>query len=319
MSDPITLAVTGMSTMVTATSRMCIPPPPAYSLMSLSLVATPLHLLIIRVLIVRFRLTLPRHKILLCLSVSDNLQILGVGLITFIGLRLQPSLTSHSCQALRQIAEVVSMQTHSAFTGFILLLAIERYIACIYGIRFYTIVTPSRANFAVVSVLVCSILNGLLSLHPNEPNYSRVVLSNNARILWLYITTVLVSSVSLLIIQARLYRLSKTKLKVIPHNVFGTQREKDDLTKRQLRLTFVASVVIISYVVCVCPMACLFVYLSFKPMKDLSNIKQALVIMAMLNTFVDPFVYGFGMADVRQGIKRECKKLKKHVCEIMNF
>ena len=313
LSEPCTLTVTVMSGMVTATTGVCIAPPPAYSLMSLSLVATPLHFLIIRVLIVRFRLTLPRHKILLCLSMSDNLQILGVGLITFIGLHLQPSITSQSCQVLRQIVEVVSMQTHSASTGFILLLAIERYIACIHSLRFYTIVTPSRANFAIVSVLVFSILNGLLSLHPNEPNYSQVILSNNERMLWVYITTVLVSSVSLLIIQTRLYRFSRNKMKVNPHNVFGTQREKDDLMTRQLRLAFVASVVIISYIVCMCPVACLFVYLSFNPMKDLPSIKQALVILAMLNTFVDPFVYGFGMADIRQGIKREWKNLKKMV------
>ena len=274
-----------MSNITTATTAVCFTPPPAYSLMSLSIVATPLHLLIIRVLIVRFRLSLPRYKILLCLSVSDNLQILGAGLIALFGLGLQPTVTSQPCQVLRQIAEVVSMQTHAASTGFILLLSIERYIACIYSLKFYAIITTSRANFAVISVWVFSILVGLLCLHPNEPNYSQMVFSNSSRIMLLYIVTVVVSSVSLIIVQARLYSLSRTKLKVEPVIKFGTQREKDDLTRRQLRLGFAASIVIILYVVCMCPLACLNVYLLFNPEKDLAKTKDAVLILATLNIF----------------------------------
>ena len=302
-----------MSNKATATTVMCFTPPPAYFLMSLSLVATPLHFLIIRVLIVRFRLSLPRHKILLCLSLSDNLQILGAGLIALVGMGLQPTVSSQSCQVLRQIAEVFSMQTHAASTGFILLLSIERYIACIHCLRFYTMFTPSRTNIAVISVWVFSMLNGLLSLHPNEPNYSQMVFSNNSRILSLYIVTVVISSVSLIIVQARLYKLSRTKLMVEPVMKFGTQREKDDLTKRQLKLGFAASAVALLYVVCMCPLACLFVYLLFNPEKDVAKTKDAMLILATLNTFVDPFVYGFGTADVRQGIKREFKNFKKNM------
>ena len=263
----------------------------------------------------RFRLSLPRHKILLCLSVSDNLRILGGGLIAFIGLRLQPTVTSKSCQVLRQLFEILAMQTKSASSGFILLLAIERYIACVHSLRFYAIVTPSKARFAVISVWVISILGGLLSLHPNEPNYWKFAFNNNARTLLTYSSTIVVTSASLMIIQARLYRLSKTKLKVAPHNMFGTQKEKDDLTRRQLKLAFSASVVIILYVVCMLPSACLFLYLLFKPKEDLAKAQVAAVILSMLNTFANPFVYGFGMADLRQGIKRECKNFKKRICK----
>ena len=301
--------------MSNTTTVLCFTAQPVYLLIFLYLFAAPLHFLIIRMLIVRFRTELPRHKILLCLSVSDNLQTLGTGLISFIGLRLQPSITSQSCQMLRQVLEVVSMQTHIASTGFILLLAIERYIACIHSLRLHSIVTHSRANFAVTSIWLISILCGLSTLHPNEPNYTGMAVSNNARILLLYTATVVVSSFFLIIIQARLYRLSRTKMKVEPVMKFGTQREKDDLLRRQIKLGFAASVVITMYVVCMCPIACLNVYLFLNPMKDLLGIKQGLTILAMLNTFLDPFVYGFGMSDIRQGIKREYKNLKKCIVE----
>ena len=129
----------------------------------------------------------------------------------------------------------------------------------------------------------------------------------------------MVSSLSLIIIQARLYRLTRTKLKVEPVLKFGTQKEKDDLTKRQLKLGFAASIVITLYVVCMCPIACLNLYLLFNPMKELPSIRQGLTILAMLNTFLDPFVYGFGMTDVRQGIKREWKNLRKCIVKRMEM
>ena len=301
-----------MSNLTVPINVLCVPPRQAYVLFLLSLFAAPLHFLIIKVLVVRFRLALPRHKILLCLSISDNLQILGSGLITIIGLGIQPTITSQSCQVLRQIFQVVGIQTHSAVSGFILLLAIERYIACIYSLRFYTILTSPRTNLAIVSVWVISILNGLLSL-PNEPNYLQSVFSRNLRGLYVHLTTTLVSTLVLIIVQARLYKLSRTKLKVIPGNMFGAQKEKDDLTRKQLKLGFAASIVIVMYVVCMLPMACLSVYSRLNPKSDVSSLKNFLVSLTLLNTFIDPFVYGLGMSDMRQGIKGEFRKLKQRV------
>ena len=262
----------------------------------------------------RLRLALPRHKILLCLSVSDNLQIFGAGLITFIGLGIQPSVTSQSCQVLRQIIEVVGMQSHSASSGFIVLLAIERYIACIHGLRLHVIITQSRANLAIVSVWVISILCGLLVLHPNEPNNSPLPISNTLSNLWTCIITTTVPIVVLTIVQARLYHLSCTKLKVAPHTMFGRQKERDDLARRHLKLGISASVVIIMYVVCMLPMACLSVYILFNPEQDVFKVRQTVTSLALLNTFIDPFVYGFGMSDMRQGIKRQFKNLKDRSC-----
>ena len=285
-----------------------------FLLMSLSLVAVPLHFLVMRVLVVRFRLALPRHKILLFLSVSDSIQILGAGLIGVIGMGLQPAVTSLSCQVLRQTIEVVGMQTHSASSGFIVLLAIERYVACIHSLRFHTIVTSSRTSFAVVSVWVISILCGLLALHPNEPNYKKDMMYNGVPTLSVFTTTSLMSTFVLIVVQARLYRLSRTKLKVVPSNLFGNQKEKNDLMRRQLKLGFAASVVIITYIVCILPLTCLFIYILFNPKKDLFKVKGVAVFFAMLNTFVDPLVYGLGMADIRQGIRRDIKNLKQRFC-----
>ena len=304
-----------MSNITSTESIRCFPKTQPFVILSLYLVVAPLHFLIVRILIVRFRLALPRHKILFCLSVSDDLQILGITLITLIGLGLQPTLISPSCQMLRLIVEIIAAQTHYASTGFILLLAIERYIACIYSLRFHAIMTPSKTNFAVVSVWIISILCGLLALHPNESNYSQILYSNNPRSSWLYITTVVVSSISLTVVQGSLYRLCRTKLKVVPQNMFGTQKEKYDLTRRQLKLSFAASIVVIMYIVCMLPLACISAYILSNPKRELVEVTVVALFLTMFNTFVDPFVYGLGMGDMRQAIKRELKQLKQRVCK----
>ena len=125
--------------------------------------------------------------------------------------------------------------------------------------------------------------------------------------------TTLVTTLVLIVVQARLYKLSRTKLKVVPHNMFGAQKEKDDLTRRQLKLGFAASIVIIMYVVCMLPVACLLVYSRLNPKNDVYSIRTILVFLSSMNTFFDPFVYGLGMADMRQGIKGEFRKLKQPV------
>ena len=97
--------------------------------------------------------------------------------------------------------------------------------------------------------------------------------------------------------------------------MFGSQKEKHDLARRHLKLGISASVVIIMYVVCMLPMACLSLYILLHPQKDMSKVKQNVTSFALLNTFIDPFVYGLGMADMRQGIKREFKKLRQRACK----
>ena len=123
--------------------------------------------------------------------------------------------------------------------------------------------------------------------------------------------TTLVTTLVLIIVQARLYKLSRTKLKVVPHNMFGTQKEKDDLTRRQLELGFAASIVIIMYVVCMLPVACLLVYSRLNPKNNVCSFRRVLVFFSVMNTISDPFVYDLGMADMHQGIKGESKKLKQ--------
>ena len=280
-------------------------------LLVLSITATPLHILIMKVLIQRFRLSLPRHTILLWLSVSDNFQILSATLLFAAGQAIKPSIVSLACQVLRQMVEVLGVIGHCASSGCIIALSVERYITCVHSLRLHVLVTSERVTRALISIVVISIALGLLVIHPQTPNYSTEVMSNGERILLVFIITVYLSSAILAIIQFQLYRISRSKLRVTPHHIHGAQKEGQDLARRQINLGIAASVVVVMYIACMFPVVSLFAYTLVYPGKEVGRIRAFLVALAILNTFADPFVYGFGMADVRKGIKKEFSKLKK--------
>lgn len=280
-------------------------------LLILSLTATPFHILIMKILIQRFRLTVPRHTILLWLSISDNFQILSATLLFAVGQVIKPLVRSLTCQVMRQMTDVLAVIGHCASSGCIIALSVERYIACVHSLRLHVLVTSERVTRALVSIGVISIVLGLLVIHPQTPNYSLEVMSNGERILLVFIITVYLSSVILAIIQFRLYRITRSKLKITPHHVMhGTHKEDRDITRRQIKLGIAASVVVVLYIACMFPVACLFAVTLIHPDKEVGQIRAFLVALAITNTFADPFVYGFGMADVREGIKQEFSKLK---------
>ena len=304
-----------MANQTKSMNEQCFPFAPMMPfLLVLSITATPFHILIMKVLIQRFRLSMPRHTILLWLSISDNFQILSATLHFAAGQAINPSIISLTCQVLRHMVEVLGVMGHCASSGCIIALSVERYIACVYSLRLHALVTSERVTRALISIVVISIVLGLLVIHPQTPNYSTEVISNGKRILLVFIITVYLSSVILTIIQFHLYRISRSKLRVTPHHItHGAQKEGQDLTRRQINLGIAASVVVVMYIACMFPIACLFAYTLVHHGKEVGGIRAYLLALAILNTFADPFVYGFGMADVRKGIKKEFSKLKKCV------
>ena len=279
-------------------------------LLMLSICATPLHILISKVLIQRFRLTLPRHRILLCLSISDGCQILCATLFFAVGRAINPWKTSLTCQTMRRASDVLAMMSHCASSGFSIALSIERYIACVHSLRLHVLVTSERVNRALFSICVISIALGLLVIDPQTKNYSVGVAIDRKPFSVVFAIIAFLSSITLAIIQLRLYRITRLKHKVTPHHMLhGAQEEGRDLLKRHIKLAISASVVVILYILCMFPISCLLLYHLLYPNNDSKNITPFLGILAITNTFADPFVYGFGMADVRGSIKKEYCKL----------
>ncbi len=288
----------------------CIPRSIGISLIVLALVACPFHLYILKVLIARLRLKLARHKILLSLSIADNLQLLLSAIIFIISIASALQSSSTGCLVIRKIFEFNCIATLVSSSGSIVLLSIERYIACIYALQFHNIVTHKRTVISLLCLWTISITSGVVQIfHVQKPNgnYSTFNVAPSSRMF--YIVVVFASSCIISIVQIRLYLLSKSKLKADKEISFGSRQEESDLRRRHIKIAVVSSAVTVLYMICMLPLA---VYNSFHFAKDTfdSKLRQVVVSSAILNTLFDPFLYGIGMVDIRRAMKRDWDEFK---------
>lgn len=276
--------------------------------------ALPVHLLIVKILCVDAQLVLPRHKIMLSLTVSDALQILIVS-IYFV--MKQPLLTAIKNDTICSITEntmlFFGILTLVASSCSIATLSIERYISCIHSFYVHQIMTTKRVVALVIAQWCVAIFLGFLAISIELGVQTKRRISESPVIQLATIGIVIPASVVISVIQIHLFRFSRSKLvRVKPDRVFGNQAEFVDYRKTQLKITLVASMVAIAYVSCMLPMAILFIAelkhgLVHSPA---SNVIKAL---ALLNTLADPLIYGIGITDTRRLIWKDIKRGKSFI------
>ena len=106
---------------------------------------------------------------------------------------------------------------------------------------------------------------------------------------------------------------------VEPHGTqFGERKEASILRRRHLKLAFVASVVVVLYVVCMAPLALLVVYELISGGDDSVFVAKPIVsLLALANTLVDPFVYCLGMRDTRKILFKEVNRIRLRFFEFL--
>ena len=284
----------------------------------LLVVLSPLHTFILITLYRCIFEKFPRHKFLISLSISDNLLITLAGLFAIISRIFHLRTTSTSCQVLRKLVEFSGCMAIVGSSTSIVALSVERYISCVYCLRAHAILTNKRIKIALFTVWTLAIACGFSVLHPSTPNpYPTLMNSVWHRVL--YSATVILSSIVMLVIQVCLYRISRRKLMVEPHGTqFGVRKEAAILRRRHLKLAFVASVVVVLYVVCMAPLALLVVYELISGVDDSVFVAKPIVsLLALANTLVDPFVYCLGMRDTRKILFKEVNRIRLRFFEFL--
>ncbi len=277
-------------------------------------IGLPVNFVICKVLIKSLELRLPRHKIILSLAISDCLQISLAAVLQLFGSLLSLTTADFACNVLRRAIEFICFLTIIASTGSIIALSVERYIACIHCFRVHQIVSDGRVTRGLCAIWFLGVLCGLANekFYQPAPSSSSMYLTQDMNIV--YVVVVVIASIVLIIIQFRLYKLSHRLMRVHPAAGAGSNAEAHDLRRRQLKVSFVASAIIVLYMVSMCPLAAYIILTSFRVTTVMSETQQMLIFFAHVNTFIDPFVYGFGMEDTRRAIKREMKKFKELLC-----
>ncbi len=308
-----------MSKNDTVIAYECARKEPTLFAVVLAVIALPIQIVLSKILIQRFRLRLPRHKILLSLTVSDSIQVIFVAFLQLLGLILQLEASSTGCQVIRKLVELVVISTIVWASGSIVALSIERYVACVHCFRFHEIITDKFVNRYLCCLWAIGLLAGFVDEQRYEPNSTLVALPLTKTFGIIYSVTVLSSSAILAFVQIRLYLISKKKNKTHPGVIFGRAAEVNDLRKRQLKISIVASAVVVLYVVCMCPLAFYSILYGFDHYTDVgSAFRLASLLVASANTFMDPFVYGLGMGDTRQAMKKELKKIQNFFSELLS-
>ncbi len=284
---------------------------PTTSAFVLAFIATPFHVLVLLVVCFRLRLRNPGHCILVSLSASDLIQLVFRPIVILFSIPFAAN--EPACENCRLAIKFLSTVATVTASGSIVALSIERYIACIHSLRVHTIVTSKRVARGLYLVWITAILCGLLVTLVDKVNNIKGLPVMSYSYTIMYSVFVTGSMVPLIYVQLRLYKLSREKIRTAPV-YFGVEAEKRDGWKRQMKLSAAASAVIVLYMICMFPKVIMFLYQRTHHFVDPLTTGIAVALM-QLNVFVDPFLYGLGMSDVRKDIIKEFRKLKRYLQE----
>ena len=277
--------------------------------------ALPFHFLVGKILAFNLRFENPRHIILFCLSVSDSLQI-SITAFTIIVSKIGDFKNGTlACDGLRYTIYFNSTLTYIVSSLSLVALSIERYIACFHSYRIHELLTNKRIIPTLVAFWICGVIFGGIACIPGSQGNGQPILTTSEYFDDIFVYVTFSVSLVLIVVQSLLYYLSRKKLnRVQPGSSFSNDNEAEIQRKRQIKVAIVASAVVASYSICMLPGASLIVAHRFAKILVPSFWNRILTIsLGMLNTLMNPFIYGLGMVDTREAIIKDLRKIKNFI------
>ena len=273
----------------------------------------PFHIFIIKILAFNLRFANPRHIILFCLSISDSLQVTVTAIIMTIIKATKYLSGPHICPNLVSTIIFNTSLTYIVSSLTLVALSIERYIACFHSFRVQEWLTNKRIIVTLIIFWVLGVIGGGFACIPDSKEIKRIVLANSWFFGLLFIIVTLPVSFILIIIQTTLFCLSRKLNSIRPPSVAPINPdETQDRRRRQIKGAVVSSVIVLSYLVCMLPGACLLIINRYGNGPIKSHLPGLFAVaLGMFNTLLNPFIYGFGMMDMREAMVKELKKIRK--------
>ena len=278
----------------------------------LTFFALPFHLLMMKILFKDCEMALPRHKIIMSLTTSDALQIsIATVLSTFYQIFNETRYKEAACRYLQPIGIFLVAVTSLVSSLSIVSLSIERYITCIYSLHVYEILTKKRMAIVICIQWAIGIVLGVISVCLHETSEEPQILTESIILHRTIVLTVFPSATVITLIQLRLYLFSRSKLATVkPVGAFGNEAEVIDFRKKQVKITFVASIVAITYMACMFPIAIVHAYEWQNGMIKNNSMKSIINSFLLINTLIDPFIYGLGIKETRKLMLKDIKSAK---------
>ena len=293
----------------------CFPATTGHVSIALLFLALPFHFLVGKILAFNLRFENPRHVVLFCLSASDSLQltVMAFAMITSTIGDIQTG--TQSCAGLRYAIIFTATLTFVVSSLTLVALSIERYIACFHSYRINELLTNKIIIAILVAFWICGAIGGGIACISGLQANEKAILPNSGNFKVIFISLTFLVSLVLIVVQSLLFHLSRKKLNCVQPGPSSLNDNNAEIQrKRQIKVAIVASVVVLSYLICMLPSACVTIA-NYKIAESTSKFgKQMVVIsLSLINTLLNPFIYGFGMLDTRKATVKEVKKIKNYL------
>ena len=271
----------------------------------------PFHSLLIKILMKDLGFGMPRHIIMLSMSISDLMQPFFIRICHFTASVSNSGTDATLCHVMREIKLFIIIQTTVVSSLGVIAMSVERYIACIHSFHIHRIFTHERVVYgSIIQWLIGTIL-GIVEVLTNKVDEMTMIKRGSALQI-IFIIFTFAAAIPVCVLQARLFFFAKTKLKrVNPAGAFGAQLELADSRKKQIKVALVSGIVAVGFVVCMLPTASLFLYEIINDVTVFGPIKPFSFILAMMNCIANSFIYGLGNVDTRKMILQHLKKVKQ--------
>ena len=289
---------------------MCVPKSSGDAAIIVSSLALPFHILMAKVLVKDVGLTLPHHQIMLSLTISDALQIFGVASLAPFVLGLQLTTESFLCDIVRDISVFLFSLTVFVSSLVLITLAIERMMICIHFLKYRQLFRKARMTKLLSSHWLFGMIIAAIATATNDARKSETSINEATSFQIVCVVTILPSAFIITVVYIRIFLFSRERVaRVIPRPVSSSMTYTNVLKKKQIRVAVVSGVVCVAYVGCMVPIAMTYFLELTGLIKHLPNEKNIIICIAMVNNFIDPLIYGFGMAETRQVLIKTMKNV----------
>ena len=304
-------STTQINNTTTTQIHQCMPTAICNFIILITLITLPFHLLMIKVLHFDLRLALARHMITFCLSISDALFVLIIFSCATVMKIFRLTEEDEECNIIRKILYFELAMSLVVSSLSIIALSVERYVACIHSFRLHEIFTSERVTCAISCIWITGVICGAVITAFIAKTKHNLLLNTSKSFGVLLVVIVIPTSIFVTVIQSRLLVFSRSKLvRVGPTILFGSKAEMTGLRKRQIKIAFITSIVVIIYVVSMYPAAFLSFLDLIKHEVSSPTILGTLKTLTILNNFADPYIYGIGMVDTRRALFKNLRKMK---------
>ena len=284
----------------------CIPTSSGIASIVVSLLALPFHTLILKILTKDIGLTLPHHRIVFALTISDAVQIFSASCSCSLGMISQSTTDSVTCRILRDIIVFTSSLTVVVSSLALITFAVERMIICMHFLKYRKLFQRTRVTRLLRSYWLVGMILAAIATATNDARKTETSVNEATAFQIICAMIVIPSALIITVIYFRIFLFSRERIiRVVPNSIGSRLRDIATFKKKQFRIAFIAGVVCMSYVICMVPMAINFFLELIGATDNNPSLKKILVSFAMVNTLTDPIIYGFGMVQIRRILIRK--------------